>query len=90
MTGIGLGAGGMSTIVAIIGKTAPTEKKSMAMGIAAASASFGQFIFIAPVTIPMEDKLYFPIFLLIFGFNLSIRISYNSVRSYYIIRANMK
>ena len=48
MTGIGLGAGGMSTIVAIIGKTAPPEKKSMAMGIAAASASFGQFIFIAP------------------------------------------
>lgn len=48
MTGIGLGAGGMSTIVAIIGKTAPTEKKSIAMGIAAASASFGQFIFIAP------------------------------------------
>ena len=38
----------MSTIVAIIGKTAPPEKKSMAMGIAAASASFGQFIFIAP------------------------------------------
>ena len=48
MTGIGLGAGGMSTIVAIIGKTAPPEKKSLAMGIAAASASFGQFIFIAP------------------------------------------
>lgn len=48
VTGIGLGAGGMSTIVAIIGKTAPPEKKSMAMGIAAASASFGQFIFIAP------------------------------------------
>ena len=38
----------MSTIVAIIGKTAPPEKKSIAMGIAAASASFGQFIFIAP------------------------------------------
>ena len=47
-TGIGLGAGGMSTIVAIIGKTAPPEKKSVAMGLAAASASFGQFIFIAP------------------------------------------
>ena len=31
----------------------------------------------APVTIPMEDKLCFPIFLLIIGFNLSIRISYN-------------
>ncbi len=48
MTGIGLGAGGMSTIVAIIGKTAPPEKKSISMGIAAASGSFGQFIFIAP------------------------------------------
>ena len=33
ITGIGLGAGGMSTIVAIIGKTAPPEKKSMAMGM---------------------------------------------------------
>ncbi len=48
ITGFGLGAGGMSTIVAIIGKTAPDEKKSIAMGLVAAAGSFGQFIFIAP------------------------------------------
>jgi len=48
ITGLGLGAGGMSTIVAIIGKTAPDDKKSIAMGLVAAAASFGQFVFIAP------------------------------------------
>ena len=48
VTGIGLGAGGMSTIVAIIGKTAPAEKKSIAMGLVAAAGSFGMFIFISP------------------------------------------
>ena len=48
VTGIGLGAGGMSTVVAIIGKTAPPEKKSMAMGMVAAAGSFGMFIFISP------------------------------------------
>ena len=48
LTGFGLGAGGMATIVAIIGKTAPPEKKSMAMGLVTAAASFGQFIFISP------------------------------------------
>ena len=48
VTGIGLGAGGMSTIVAIIGKTAPPEKKSMAMGLVAAAGSFGMFVFISP------------------------------------------
>ena len=48
LTGIGLGAGGMSTIVAIIGKAAATKNKSMAMGLVAAAASFGQFIFVNP------------------------------------------
>ena len=50
VTGIGLGAGGMSTIVAIIGKTAPAEKKSIAMGLVAAAGSFGMFIFVGHVT----------------------------------------
>ncbi len=54
ITGIGLGAGGMSTIVAIIGKTAPEEKKSIAMGLVAAAASFGQFIFVAPTLFSMK------------------------------------
>ena len=48
LTGFGLGAGGMSTIVAIIGKTAPPEKKSLAMGLVTAAGSFGQFFFISP------------------------------------------
>ena len=55
LTGIGLGAGGMSTIVAIIGKTAPLEKKSIAMGYVAAAGSFGQFIFIAPTLLSIEE-----------------------------------
>ena len=54
LTGIGLGAGGMSTVVAIIGKTAPLEKKSVAMGYVAAAGSFGQFIFIAPTLFSIE------------------------------------
>ena len=54
LTGIGLGAGGMSTVVAIIGKTAPLEKKSIAMGYVAAAGSFGQFIFIAPTLFSIE------------------------------------
>ena len=55
LTGIGLGAGGMSTVVAIIGKTAPLEKKSLAMGYVAAAGSFGQFIFIAPTLFSIEN-----------------------------------
>ncbi len=54
ITGIGLGAGGMSTIVAIIGKTAPIEKKSIAMGLVTASASFGQFVFVTPTLFSMK------------------------------------
>ncbi len=55
VTGIGLGAGGMSTIVAIIGKTAPPEKKSMAMGLVAAAGSFGMFAFIAPTMFSIQN-----------------------------------
>ena len=55
VTGIGLGAGGMSTIVAIIGKTAPPEKKSMAMGLVAAAGSFGMFVFIAPTMFSIQN-----------------------------------
>ena len=54
LSGFGLGAGGMSTIVAIIGKTAPPEKKSMAMGLVTAAGSFGQFFFVSPTLFSMK------------------------------------
>ena len=55
ITGVGLGAGGMSTIVAIIGKAAPDEKKSMAMGLVAAAGSFGMFVFVAPTIFSIKS-----------------------------------
>jgi predicted MFS family arabinose efflux permease len=44
----GLGGAGMATMVSIAGKVAPTEKRSLAMGLIAAAASFGQFAVVLP------------------------------------------
>ena len=46
--GFGLGGAGMATMVSIAGKVAPPEKRSLAMGLIAAAASFGQFAVILP------------------------------------------
>ena len=46
--GFGLGGAGMATMVSIAGKVAPTEKRSFAMGLIAAAASFGQFAVVIP------------------------------------------
>ena len=46
--GFGLGGAGMATMVSIAGKVAPPEKRSLAMGLIAAAASFGQFAVVIP------------------------------------------
>ena len=48
LMGFGLGGAGMATMVSIVGKVAPTNKRSMAMGLIAAAASFGQFVVVLP------------------------------------------
>jgi len=48
LMGFGLGGAGMATMVSIAGKVAPPEKRSLAMGLIAAAASFGQFAVVLP------------------------------------------
>ena len=48
LMGFGLGGAGMATMVSIAGKVAPPEKRSFAMGLIAAAASFGQFAVVLP------------------------------------------
>jgi predicted MFS family arabinose efflux permease len=56
LMGFGLGGAGMATIISIVGKVAPPNKRSLAMGFAAAAASFGQFAVVVP-TIWMNEHL---------------------------------
>lgn len=44
LIGIGLSGTSFSVLLGVVGRAAPPEKRSMAMGIAAAAGSFGQFI----------------------------------------------
>ena len=48
LMGFGLGGAGMATMVSIAGKVAPVKKRSLAMGLVAAAASFGQFAVVLP------------------------------------------
>ena len=48
LMGFGLGGAGMATMVSIAGKVAPVNKRSIAMGLVAAAASFGQFAVVLP------------------------------------------
>ena len=48
LMGFGLGGAGMATMVSVVGKVAPINKRSIAMGLVAAAASFGQFAVIIP------------------------------------------
>ena len=48
LMGFGLGGAGMATMVSIAGKVAPVNKRSLAMGLVAAAASFGQFAVVLP------------------------------------------
>src|SRR3954451_22977434 len=49
LLGIALGGASFGIILAVIARTVPPEKRSLAMGIATASGSFGQFA-ILPIT----------------------------------------
>ncbi|MGP0175034.1 MFS transporter [Pseudomonas sp. NCHU5208] len=44
LIGIGLSGTSFSVILGVVGRAVPVEKRSMAMGIAAAAGSFGQFV----------------------------------------------
>lgn len=44
LIGIGLSGTSFSVILSVVGRAVPAEKRSMAMGIAAAAGSFGQFV----------------------------------------------
>src|SRR5690606_27689692 len=44
LIGLGLSGSSFSVILGAVGRAVPVEKRSMAMGIAAAAGSFGQFI----------------------------------------------
>ena len=48
LMGFGLGGAGMATMVSVAGKVAPPDKRSLAMGLIAAAASFGQFAVVLP------------------------------------------
>ncbi len=48
LMGFGLGGAGMATMVSVAGKVAPPEKRSLAMSLIAAAASFGQFAVVLP------------------------------------------
>jgi len=56
LMGFGLGGAGMATIISIVGKVAPPNKRSIAMGFAAAAGSFGQFAVVVP-TMWMNEHL---------------------------------
>ncbi|MBI3453269.1 MAG: MFS transporter [Rhodospirillales bacterium] len=43
LVGIGLGGAGFSVVLGAVGRFAPPEKRSMALGLCAAGGSFGQF-----------------------------------------------
>ena len=48
LMGFGLGGAGMGTMVSIAGKFAPPEKRTFAMALIGAAASFGQFAVVLP------------------------------------------
>lgn len=54
IVGIGLGAASFSVVLAAIGRIAPVEKRSLALGVATAMGSVGQFVLV-PVTQRLLD-----------------------------------
>jgi MFS family permease len=56
LIGFGIAGAGFSTILGAVGRAAPPEKRSLALGIAAAAGSFGQFA-VVPVSHAFLDGL---------------------------------
>ena len=71
LMGFGLGGAGMATMVSIAGKVAPINKRSLAMGLVAAAASFGQFAVVLP-TMWMNKEFGWETSLVVLIFNLDL------------------
>lgn len=56
LIGLGLSGNSFSVILGVVGRAVPAEKRSMAMGIAAAAGSFGQFAML-PGTLGLMEWL---------------------------------
>jgi len=66
LIGIGLSGTSFSVLLGVVGRAAPPEKRSMAMGIAAAAGSFGQFIML-PGSIHLIEWLGWSAALIVLG-----------------------
>lgn len=66
LIGIGLSGTSFSVILGVVGRAVPPEKRSMAMGIASAAGSFGQFAML-PGTLGLINWLGWSVALLVLG-----------------------
>jgi len=66
LIGIGLSGTSFSVILGVVGRAVPAEKRSMAMGIASAAGSFGQFAML-PGTLGLIEWLGWSSALLVLG-----------------------
>lgn len=66
LIGIGLSGTSFSVLLAVVGRAVPPEKRSMAMGIAAAAGSFGQFAML-PGSLGLLDWLGWSSALIVLG-----------------------
>lgn len=66
LIGIGLSGTSFSVILGVVGRAVPPEKRSMAMGIASAAGSFGQFAML-PGTLGLINWLGWSLALLVLG-----------------------
>jgi MFS family permease len=71
LIGIGLSGTSFSVILGAVGRAVPMEKRSMAMGIAAAAGSFGQFIML-PGTLGLLSWLGWSVALMALGLMVAL------------------
>jgi MFS family permease len=71
LIGIGLSGTSFSVILGAVGRAVPTEKCSMAMGIAAAAGSFGQFVML-PGTLGLLSWLGWSVALMALGLMVAL------------------
>ncbi len=71
LIGIGLSGTSFSVILGAVGRAVPMEKRSMAMGIAAAAGSFGQFVML-PGTLGLLSWLGWSVALMALGLMVAL------------------
>jgi len=71
LIGIGLSGTSFSVILGVVGRAVPVEKRSMAMGIAAAAGSFGQFAML-PGTLGLIGWLGWSAALIVLGIMVAL------------------